>query len=254
MAGQSTEIAAEMKLKPVGDRAVLLEFGNKIEEAVNCRVMSWEKRIRRANVPGINELVPAFTSLLVCYDPLVTDYREVSDAVKGLAAEQEPEERTTGKMVLIPVCYGGIYGEDLGFVAEHAGMTEDEVIRLHSGRDYRIYMLGFLPGFPYLGGMDERIAAPRLASPRTKIPAGSVGIGGEQTGIYPMESPGGWQLIGRTPLTLFDPGQEGNMLYEAGDILRFVPVTPEEYEAIRRDPAGWKVYPDGNGRQYGQSR
>ena len=156
----AAERKAEIKRKPVGDRAVLLEFGSRIEEAVNCRVMSWERRIRRAGIEGIVELVPAFTSLLVCYDPLVTDYRRVSEAVQRLETGMEQDEQTAGKLVEIPVCYGGAFGEDLSFVAEHAGLTEEEVIGIHSGRDYRIYMLGFLPGFPYLGGLDERIATP----------------------------------------------------------------------------------------------
>ncbi len=134
----------------------------------------------------------------------------------------------------IPVCYGGSFGPDLSFVAEHGKITEEEVIRIHSSRDYRIYMLGFLPGFPYLGGMDERIFTPRLNSPRTRIPAGSVGIGGEQTGIYPMDSPGGWQLIGRTPYRLFKPEQVRKPLYEAGDSIRFVPINQEEYKEIKR--------------------
>ena len=139
----------------------------------------------------------------------------------------------SGRIVEIPVCYGGAYGEDLPFVARHAGLSEQEVITLHSAQPYRIYMLGFLPGFPYLGGLDERLHTPRLATPRTKIPAGSVGIGGKQTGIYPMESPGGWQLIGRTPLTLFAPGE--SLPYAAGDSIRFVPVDKAEFARIRKD-------------------
>ena len=130
----------------------------------------------------------------------------------------------------IPVCYGGDFGPDLAFVAKHAGLTEAEVIRRHTGRDYRIYMLGFLPGFPYLGGLDPRLFTPRLQNPRTAIPAGSVGIGGEQTGIYPVASPGGWQLIGRTPLDLFDP--ERPPRYAAGDCIRFTAITAEQFAKL----------------------
>lgn len=222
----------EIKIKPVGDRAVLLEFGDRIEEEINRMVMQAASRLEASGITGLLELVPAFSSLLVCYDPLQTDARELSGRIRPIVSGIAAGTAETGKLVEIPVCYGGIYGEDLTFVAKHAGLSEEEVIKIHSGRDYRIYMLGFLPGFPYLGGMDERIFTPRLANPRTKIPAGSVGIGGEQTGIYPMESPGGWQLIGRTPLKLFDPEQGGNRLYEAGDTIRFVPVSPAEYEKI----------------------
>ena len=147
------------------------------------------------------ETVPAFASLLITYDPLVTEYDTIADAVKKLAdADGADAAAGEGRLVTIPVCYGGDFGPDLPFVAQHAGLTEEEVIALHAGREYQIYMLGFLPGFPYLGGLDERLFTPRLGTPRTAIPAGAVGIGGEQTGIYPIASPGGWQLIGRTPL------------------------------------------------------
>lgn len=222
----------KVNIKPVGDRAVLLEFGDQINEEINRMVMQAAGRIGRAGIAGLQEMVPAFASLLICYDPLATDYRKLAEQIDPLVSGITAGTVQTGRLVEIPVCYGGIYGEDLAFVARHAGLSEEEVIRIHSGRDYRIYMLGFLPGFPYLGGLDERIFTPRLSNPRTKIPAGSVGIGGEQTGIYPMESPGGWQLIGRTPLKLFDPEQGGKRLYEAGDTIRFVPVSPAEYENI----------------------
>ena len=133
-------------------------------------------------------------------------------------------------MVTIPVCYGGDYGPDLAFVAQHAGLSEREVIRRHTAPKYRIYMLGFLPGFPYLGGLDPALFTPRLQNPRTAIPAGSVGIGGQQTGIYPVASPGGWQLIGRTPLKLFDPDRP--LRYAAGDRIRFAAITPQQFETL----------------------
>lgn len=221
-----------MKIKAVGDRAVLAELGDSINESVNRMVMELNKTVRASQMEGILETVPAFCSLLVYYDPLVTDYDTVSAFLLNLSAAASDHREQAGALVEIPVCYGGSFGPDLAFVAEHAGLKEEEVIRLHSGRDYRIYMLGFLPGFPYLGGMDERIVTPRLNVPRTLIPAGSVGIGGEQTGIYPMESPGGWQLIGRTPFRLFDPDNGQKRLYEAGDTIRFVPVSSREFEEI----------------------
>lgn len=219
----------KFRIKPVGDQAALVVFEQKIEESVNTEVMELAARIERAGRQEIVETVPAFASLLVYYDPLRMNFAECAKFLEKLASGRGAGAGHRGKLVEIPVCYGGIYGEDLEYVAKHANMTPEEVIRIHCGREYRIYMLGFLPGFPYLGGMDERLATPRLSSPRTKIPAGSVGIGGSQTGIYPVSSPGGWQLIGRTPVTLFSPGKGGALPYEAGDRIRFVPISEEEY-------------------------
>ena len=142
-------------------------------------------------------------------------------------------EKSARRIFEIPVCYGGEYGPDLENIAANAGLTPEEVIQIHSSRDYLIYMLGFLPGFAYLGGLDERIHTPRLANPRIRIRAGSVGIGGSQTGIYPLDSPGGWQLLGLTPINPYDPQREIPILYEAGDYIRFVPITGEEYREIR---------------------
>lgn len=220
----------EIDIRPIGACGALAVLGSRISETTGAGVAALEQAVQRARLPGVTETVPAFASLLVRYDPLRTDYGSVSAALRSLAAEITAGSAQAGRTVDIPVCYGGAYGEDLPDVARHAGLTEEEVIRLHSGRTYRIYMLGFLPGFPYLGGLDERLFTPRLPTPRTRIPAGSVGIGGEQTGIYPMESPGGWRLIGRTPLCLFAPGRK--LPYAAGDSIRFVPIDAREFERI----------------------
>ena len=192
-------------------------------------------------MPVIYELIPTYRSLLIQYNPLERErdslIEKLSEIEKDLGAIDLPKPR----IVEIPTIYGGEFGEDLGFVAEHNGLSEDQVIKIHSSIDYRIYMLGFTPGFSYLGGMSEKIAAPRLKTPRTKIPGGSVGIAGKQTGIYPMESPGGWQLIGRTPDKLYDPSSETPIILQAGDYIRFIPIDKDEYDYIH-DLAEKKQY------------
>ena len=220
----------EIDIRPVGACGALAVLGSRISEVTGAGVAALEQAVHRAHLIGIIETVPAFASLLVRYDPLQTDYDDVSAALCRLAGDIEAGKGQAGRTVDVPVCYGGAYGEDLPAVARHAGLSEEEVIHLHSGRTYRIYMLGFLPGFPYLGGLDERLFTPRLPTPRTRIPAGSVGIGGQQTGIYPMESPGGWQLIGRTPLRLSSLDRE--LPYAAGDSIRFVPIDARAFEQI----------------------
>ena len=222
-----------MDLRPVGVSGVLAVLDDSISESTGAQVAALREAIADAHISGVEETIPAYASLLVTYDPFLTDYAALCETLRMLEKQLSASSVRSGRIVEIPVCYGGAYGEDLPFVARHAGLSEQEVITLHSAQPYRIYMLGFLPGFPYLGGLDERLHTPRLATPRTKIPAGSVGIGGKQTGIYPMESPGGWQLIGRTPLTLFAPGE--SLPYAAGDSIRFVPVDEAEFARIRKD-------------------
>ncbi len=216
-----------------GDAALVVEFGDRIDPAINRRVRELCLAVDRARPNGVSDLVPTYRSLLVNYDPRVTTFdalrERLAEIDSGLAAAPAPPPR----VVEIPTSYGGEFGPDLPFVAEHAGMTPDEVVAIHSSADYLVYMMGFSPGFTYLGGMSERIAAPRLKTPRTAIPAGSVGIAQQQTGIYPVESPGGWQLIGRTPVTLFDPSRHPPVVVEAGDYIRFVPVTRDEYQRIQ---------------------
>lgn len=219
------------RILPAGDCALVVEFGNEINEALNRKVQCLNEKVAAAHIKGIVETVPTFRSLMVTYDPSEISFDKLKKELAGISVEESAGQETSHHVVEIPVCYGGSYGEDLKDVAAHAGLTEEEVIKLHSSVDYNIYMLGFLPGFPYLGGLDPKLFTPRLDNPRTKIPEGSVGIGGEQTGIYPLESPGGWRLIGRTPLKLYDPDREQPFLYQAGDYIRFVPITAEEYEA-----------------------
>lgn len=216
----------------LGDEGLLVEFENRIAPEINDQVLQVFRALSRANVQGIKELVPAYRTLLIIFNPLETDPPTLKERVLSLGDELSPPDPGKIKEVPIPVCYGGEMGPDLGEVARMKGLTEEEVIYLHSGAVYRVYMLGFTPGFPYLGGLPPQLATPRLATPRTLVPAGSVGIANEQTGIYPFASPGGWRLIGRTPLSLFSPDREPPSLLSPGDSLRFFPITREEFEAL----------------------
>lgn len=217
-----------------GDCAVTLQIGNEISEQVNREVVNALAAIRRADISGVCELVPTYTSICIHYDPAVLSYEALRNALKLVKVDPiEEKSDQEERIVEIPVCYGGEYGPDLEFVAEHNGLTAEEVVRRHSNGQYLVYMLGFLPGFAYMGGMDKTIACPRLISPRTKISAGSVGIAGAQTGIYPLSSPGGWQLIGRTPLKMFAiDGEQTTFALSAGDRVRFVPIAEEVFREM----------------------
>lgn len=223
----------EIKILTAGDSSLLIEFGNEISPEINQKMKTTVKLMKEQHIEGVVDMIPAFCSLLINYDPRVISYEELYDRMKALVKVEVKAEAGVKRVFEIPVCYGGAYGPDIENIAEHAGLSVEEVIKIHSSRDYLIYMLGFLPGFTYLGGLDERIHTPRLANPRLKINAGSVGIGGSQTGIYPLDSPGGWQLMGMTPVKTYDPEREVPILMEAGDYIRFVPVDEEEYFRIQ---------------------
>lgn len=218
---------------PAGDRALCVELGDSISEATNRRVHGLSRELGRLGLCGVLEVVPTYRSLMVYYDPLSISYADLTSRLGEIEGSLGEGEAVASRLVEIPTLYGGEYGPDLGAVAEHNGISEEEVIGIHSGADYLIYMMGFLPGFPYLGGMSERIATPRLVTPRASIPAGSVAIAERQTGIYPVESPGGWRIIGRTPISLFDPGREPPVELEPGDYLRFVSVDESEYADVQ---------------------
>ncbi|NKI21071.1 5-oxoprolinase subunit PxpB [Paenibacillus dendritiformis] len=225
-----------MRYFPLGDGAIVVEFDTVIGPASHEQVRLLSLYLDDHPLPGMIEYVPAFTTVTVFYDPLVLRYEEAK-AKLDRAAAQTADMRLDKKArtVEIPVCYGGEFGPDLEEVAAHNRLTADEVVRIHSSVEYLVYMIGFAPGFPYLGGMPERIAAPRRSSPRLAIPAGSVGVGGTQTGVYPIVTPGGWQLIGRTPVALFRPDMTPPALLRAGDTIRFVPISEEEYESWEGD-------------------
>ena len=221
-------------ISPVGDRAISIDFGQVIDPTINRHIRQTIERIKELQLDGIIELVPTYCALLVEYDAMLYSYSEICNIIEPTLEEGMTD--TTNELVTVvevPTVYGGDFGPDLSFVASHNHLSEDEVVSIHSGTDYLVYMLGFIPGFTYLGGMDPRIATPRLSSPRTLIPAGSVGIAGEQTGTYPSDSPGGWQIIGRTPVTMYDMSKAQAALLNAGDYVRYVPIDESEFHRIK---------------------
>lgn len=228
---------ANVRILQAGEQGLVVEFGNEINPTINRRVRQLGDLLSAADITGVMEIIPTYRSLMVYFNPLVIPRDRMIFQVQALIEKENAnnEEVSTDqetREVEIPVCYGGEFGPDLDFVASHNGLTIPEVIEIHSAGNYLIYMLGFTPCHPYMGGMSERIATPRLEKPRTAVPAGSVGIGGPQTVIYPIESPGGLRLIGRTPLRPFDPGARNPFLFTAGDYLRFRPITLAQYREI----------------------
>ncbi|MFC7153396.1 5-oxoprolinase subunit PxpB [Cohnella cellulosilytica] len=241
----------EAKLLPLGDAAIVVQFGETICPETHERVRQLSEYLERQPFAGMIEHVPSFLSVAVYYDPFelatggehagapenADPFGIAAEHLKAVLAKLEHTGRKQARVVEIPVCYGGDLGPDLPEVAAHHGLSEQEVIEIHASADYLVYMLGFAPGFAYLGGLPERIATPRRATPRLTIPAGTVGIAGDQTGVYPISTPGGWQLIGRTPEPLFLPTATPPTLLRAGDIVRFRPIAREEFdrrEAKRR--------------------
>jgi len=223
------------EFSPVGDRAVRAAFGAQISPLINAHVRRLCCRLEAEPIWGVAEWVPGYAVVTVYYRPWDIGY----DALCGALAERTGEGADTpvpgAQRVEIPVCYGGDYGPDLDEVAALHGLSPAQVVERHAGTDYLVYFLGFLPGFPYLGGLDPALATPRRATPRPRVPAGAVGIAGAQTGVYSLETPGGWQIIGRTPLRLYDPARQPPALLEAGDSVRFVPITTYQFEEILAD-------------------
>ena len=224
----------EARIVAAGDRALVVEIGDGIDERVNRRVHALALALGQRALSGVADLIPTYRSLLVNYDPVRLDVADLTHAIADLARALDDSTLPAPRTVEIPTCYGGEFGPDLACVAEHNHLTPDDVVAIHTSSVCRVFMMGFSPGFAYMGGMSPRIATPRLKTPRTSIPAGSVGIAQQQTGIYPVESPGGWQLIGRTPVPLFDPDRVPPTLLEPGDLVRFVAIDEARYREIER--------------------
>jgi inhibitor of KinA len=223
------------RLHASGDSLLLVELDARMAPEVNARAVALAAALRTARLPGVRDVVPSYASVGVHVDPLRLDVAALERAVAEAWDVGPVDAVAAGRIVEIPVCYGGEYGPDLDEVAGYARCSADDVVRRHCESVYRVYMLGFLPGFAYLGAVDETIAMPRRPTPRPAVPAGSVGIAGRQTGVYPSDSPGGWRLVGRTPWRMFDAGRARPALLDAGDRVRFVPV-----------PAGqWPLFADG---------
>lgn len=222
----------------LGDTAITINFGNCIDEAINQKVMAGFHQLQKDPLPGMIESVPAYSSLTLYYDisfirKTVPKEQPVFDWIKGQVEQRlaglAPEEAGTERRIRIPVCYDQEFAPDIQELAAMNNISVNELIQIHTARSYRVYMLGFLPGFAYLGEVDERIAMPRRAQP-AMVTAGSVGIAGRQTGIYPLTSPGGWQIIGRTPKQLFDANKQEPALVKAGDIIEFYSISPDEFK------------------------
>ena len=215
-------------IRPLGDSAWVINFSPSISKATLLKVTYLNEFINNASLQGVLETVPAYHTLTIHFDPLICPLEHLRDTINNAIA-LTPTELSIGRYIEIPTLYDG---EDLLIVSQHTGLSVDEVIATHAQGEYLVYMLGFTPGFAYLGGMNENLNTPRLDSPRARIKAGAVGIAGNQTGIYPIDSPGGWQLIGRTPLILFNIDSCEPTLLKAGDTLRFVAISKEEFQAL----------------------
>ena len=222
------------RILPAGDQAILIEFGSEINPAINRLVHAFTQKADCRKIPGIGEMVPSYCTLLIYYDPFLLSFSQAASWARELLSSKELDHKSSSIIKEIPVCYGEFYGPDLSFVAEYNGISPKEVIQIHTSQIYLVYVVGFSPGFAAMGIVPKKIQTPRLATPRTKVAAGSVGIGGLQTGIYAVESPGGWQLIGRTPFNLFNLKRTPPSYFQAGDYARFYSISEEDFEKISK--------------------
>lgn len=232
--------SAYPRVLPCGDAALTIEFGETVDADLNAHVLALNAELERQQMPGIIETIPTYRSLFVVYDPVETDYVSLAGWLMDRATRKLPA-LGQGKIWRFPVCYGGQHGEDLEFVADHAKLSPDDVVKRHVAGIYRVYMMGFIPGFTYLGGLDPSISVPRRNDPRLTSPAGTVSIGGVQTGIQCLASPTGWHLIGRTPARTYDPSRQRVFFLEAGDTVHFDAISPDTFDALERRAAAGEL-------------
>jgi inhibitor of KinA len=225
-------VTSRHRIVTAGDSVFVVEFDERIDPSVNASAIALADAIQGAQIPGVRDVVPTYRSVAIYFDPLRTPADVLMQRLDDEAARAGRAVAASTAPLRIPVCYGGPFGPDLAAVAGFAHTSEADVIAIHTAVTYRVFMLGFVPGFAYLGIVDSRIAVPRHPTPRVRVPAGSVGIAGVQTGIYPSETPGGWQLIGRTPIKPYDPSRPQPFLMKAGDAVQFYPIAPSEFEQI----------------------
>jgi inhibitor of KinA len=222
---------------PLGDNAILIDFGNELNESINQKLLEIFRKIKNQNMPGVLDVVPAYSSLTIHYDVMKifekaggkTVFDIITDQVKKIVEDDIEISFEQNRKISIPVCYDQEFGVDLSYLASEKDLSVQDVIQLHTAKSYRVYMIGFLPGFAYMGTVDQRIQIPRKENPRTNVEAGSVGIAGAQTGIYPLQSPGGWQIIGRTPVLLFNKEKTAPVLLQPGDEIKFFSISKHEF-------------------------
>ena len=220
------------KIEPFGDVAILLTFGSKVDVKTNKEIVDFVKTLKSLKIKGVLQIIPAYVTVTIQYDFLEISYLELKEKLNSIVVEDKTAYNT--KIIKIPVCYDQIFSKDMNEVMSYSGLSKREIVSLHTSKDYLVYMLGFTPGFFYLGGMDSRLFCPRKKTPRLKIEAGSVGIAGSQTGVYSLDSPGGWQVIGKTPIAIFDKERKDDyFLVNQGDIVRFYEITLEEYKQFQ---------------------
>ncbi len=228
----NASVPPELSIRPLAESGVLVEVGATIESRLVARVMALTSSIDAAALPGVVDVVPSYTTIMVVFDPSTTDTDHVISSIRHLAVEPTTAAPPSAREVTIPVAYGGAHGPDLAAVADYTGLAPDEVVARHANGDYLVACMGFAPGFGFLVGLPSALETPRRPSPRTRVPRGSVGIGGAQTGVYSLDTPGGWNLIGRTPVPLVDLGGPAPFLLQPGDRVTFEPISAARYEEI----------------------